>query len=71
MSSLKMGALSAKSDSRNHNDDGDLTFLGRVLAHLPVDLHLGKMIALGHVFGCLQESLIIGEHCSSLNMRAM
>jgi ATP-dependent RNA helicase TDRD9 len=56
-----MGALSAKNDRQNHNDDGELTFLGRVLAHLPVDLRLGKMIALGHVFGCLQESLIIGE----------
>ncbi|CAL8286818.1 unnamed protein product [Lota lota] len=55
----EMGALSAKSDSRNHDGDGELTFLGRVLAHLPVDLHLGKMIALGHVFGCLDESLII------------
>uniref|UniRef100_A0A8C5C512 RNA helicase n=1 Tax=Gadus morhua TaxID=8049 RepID=A0A8C5C512_GADMO len=55
----EMGALSAKNDRQNHNDDGELTFLGRVLAHLPVDLRLGKMIALGHVFGCLQESLII------------
>lgn len=40
--------------------DGELTFLGRVLAHLPVDLRLGKLIVLGHVFGCLEECLIIG-----------
>jgi len=40
--------------------DGELTFLGRVLAHLPVDLQLGKLIVLGHVFGCLEECLIIG-----------
>ncbi|KAG7277321.1 hypothetical protein CRUP_005855 [Coryphaenoides rupestris] len=57
----EMCALSLKIDSLNNSDDGELTFLGRVLAHLPVDLHLGKMIALGHVFGCLQESLIIGR----------
>lgn len=56
-----MGALSAKSDDRGQNEDGELTFLGRVLAHLPVDLYLGKMIVLGHVFGCLDESLIIGN----------
>lgn len=56
-----MGALSAKSDGRGHNDDGELTFLGRVLAHLPVDLHLGKIIVLGHIFGCLDECLIIGR----------
>ena len=55
-----MGALSARSDNIADGEDGELTFLGRVLAHLPVDLHMGKMIVLGHVFGCLDESLIIG-----------
>ncbi|XP_029316166.1 LOW QUALITY PROTEIN: ATP-dependent RNA helicase TDRD9 [Cottoperca gobio] len=55
----EIGALSAKGDGRGHNDDGELTFLGRVLAHLPVDLCLGKMIVLGHIFGCLDECLII------------
>ncbi|XP_041810147.1 ATP-dependent RNA helicase TDRD9 [Chelmon rostratus] len=55
----EMGALSVKSDGRSQKDDGELTFLGRVLAHLPVDLYLGKMIVLGHIFGCLEECLII------------
>ncbi|XP_028993907.1 ATP-dependent RNA helicase TDRD9 isoform X2 [Betta splendens] len=55
----EMGALSAKCDDGGQNEDGELTFLGRVLAHLPVDLYLGKMIVLGHVFGCLEECLII------------
>uniref|UniRef100_A0A8B9JYZ3 ATP-dependent RNA helicase TDRD9 n=1 Tax=Astyanax mexicanus TaxID=7994 RepID=A0A8B9JYZ3_ASTMX len=54
----EMGALSVSSSSF----DGDLTFLGRVLANLPVDLHLGKLIVLGHVFGCMEECLII-ENC--------
>ena len=58
---LQMGALSLKSDVRGQNENGELTFLGRVLAHLPVDLYLGKMIVLGHVFGCLDECLIIGQ----------
>uniref|UniRef100_A0A3Q4GWC5 ATP-dependent RNA helicase TDRD9 n=1 Tax=Neolamprologus brichardi TaxID=32507 RepID=A0A3Q4GWC5_NEOBR len=44
----EMGALSVKSESRGQNEDGELTFLGRVLAHLPLDLYLGKMIVLGH-----------------------
>lgn len=56
-----MGALSAKSDGGCQNEDGELTFLGRVLAHLPIDLYLGKMVVLGHVFGCLDECLIIGQ----------
>ncbi|XP_041669386.1 ATP-dependent RNA helicase TDRD9 [Cheilinus undulatus] len=55
----EMGALSAKSDGNGQNEDGELTFLGHVLAHLPVDLYLGKLIVLGHVFGCLDECLII------------
>lgn len=55
-----MGAISATNDSRGQNEDGELTFLGRVLAHLPVDLYLGKIIVLGHIFGCLNECLIIG-----------
>ncbi|XP_069571059.1 ATP-dependent RNA helicase TDRD9 [Brachyistius frenatus] len=60
----EMGALSVKNDSESQNEDGNLTFLGRVLAHLPVDLYLGKMIVLGHVFGCLDESLIIAATLS-------
>lgn len=55
-----MGAIAAKNDSGVQNEDGELTFLGRVLAHLPVDLYLGKIIVLGHIFGCLNECLIIG-----------
>jgi len=49
--------VQAEEDQR----DGELTFLGNVLVHLPVDLHLGKLIVLGHVFGCLEECLIIGK----------
>lgn len=56
-----MGALSGKSDGRENLEDGELTFLGRVLAHLPIDLHLGKMVVLGYVFGCLDDCLIIGR----------
>uniref|UniRef100_A0A671WK84 ATP-dependent RNA helicase TDRD9 n=1 Tax=Sparus aurata TaxID=8175 RepID=A0A671WK84_SPAAU len=55
----EMGALSTKSDGKDQNNDGELTFLGRVLAHLPVDIYLGKLIVLGHTFGCLDECLII------------
>ncbi|XP_077411546.1 ATP-dependent RNA helicase TDRD9 [Vanacampus margaritifer] len=61
----EMGALSAKQDDKYQNEDGELTFLGRVLAHLPVDLYLGKMIVLGHIFGCLEECLIIAA-CNSM-----
>ncbi|KAG9336632.1 hypothetical protein JZ751_002979 [Albula glossodonta] len=62
----QLGALSVKQDAHQQRRfDGELTFMGRVLAHLPVDLNLGKMIVLGHVFGCLEECLIIAA-CLSL-----
>uniref|UniRef100_A0A3Q2P5S3 ATP-dependent RNA helicase TDRD9 n=1 Tax=Fundulus heteroclitus TaxID=8078 RepID=A0A3Q2P5S3_FUNHE len=61
---IEMGALSAKTDGDGQTEDGDLTFLGRVLAHLPVNLNLGKLIVLGHVFGCLDECLIIAASLS-------
>ncbi|XP_018582855.2 ATP-dependent RNA helicase TDRD9 [Scleropages formosus] len=61
----ELGAMSHIQEDQGQNRfDGELTFLGRVLAHLPVDLHLGKMIVLGHVFGCLEECLIIAASMS-------
>ncbi|XP_061087856.1 ATP-dependent RNA helicase TDRD9 [Conger conger] len=61
----ELGALSAKQDGQEQRRfDGELTFVGRVLAHLPVALHLGKMVVLGHIFGCLEECLIIAASLS-------
>jgi len=44
--------------------DGTLTFLGRVLSSLPVDIRLGKLMLLGHVFGVLEETIIISAYSS-------
>ncbi|XP_058652261.1 ATP-dependent RNA helicase TDRD9 isoform X2 [Onychostoma macrolepis] len=66
----QIGALSVQSNSQRQFD-GELTFLGRVLAHLPVDLQLGKLIVLGHVFGCLEECLIIAASLSLKSFFAM
>ena len=41
--------------------DGDLTFVGHVMASLPVDVKVTKLFMLGHVFGCLEECLVIGQ----------
>lgn len=58
----KVGALAIRGQSEDENPhDGELTFLGRVLAQLPVSQQLGKLIVLGHVFGCLDDCLIIGR----------
>ena len=41
--------------------DGELTFLGRVLGEMPCDIRIGKLLVLGHVFGVLEEAIVIGS----------
>ena len=41
--------------------DGDLTCLGEIVARLPIDIKLGKLIFLGHVFGVLPDAIIIAS----------
>ncbi|KAM4690496.1 ATP-dependent RNA helicase TDRD9 [Rhinophrynus dorsalis] len=68
----EVGALAVCENREEENPyDGELTFLGKVLAQLPVDLQLGKLIVLGHVFGCLEECLIIAAALSLKNFFAM
>uniref|UniRef100_K7E5Z1 ATP-dependent RNA helicase TDRD9 n=1 Tax=Monodelphis domestica TaxID=13616 RepID=K7E5Z1_MONDO len=68
----EVGALAVSGQREEENPhDGELTFLGRVLAQLPVDQQLGKLIVLGHVFGCLEECLIIAAALSLKNFFAM
>ncbi|KAM8921066.1 ATP-dependent RNA helicase TDRD9 [Pelodytes ibericus] len=68
----EVGALAVNSNQREENPyDGELTFLGKVLAQLPIDLQLGKLIVLGHVFGCLEECLIIAAALSLKNFFVM
>ncbi|NXR03423.1 TDRD9 helicase, partial [Sagittarius serpentarius] len=67
----ELGALTTCVQMEENPHDGELTFLGRVLAQLPVDLRLGKLIVLGHVFGCLEECLIIAAALSLRNFFAV
>ena len=47
---------------RVYNDlDGDLTYLGKIMARLPIDMRFGRLIMLGHAFNVLEECIIIGE----------
>ena len=59
---LQVGALTVMCRGVVHPYDGDLTFVGQVLASLPVDVRVGKLLILGHVFGCLGECIVIGEY---------
>ena len=44
----EIGALFATANGKVTTDDGDLSYLGRVVAFLPIDVHLGKLIMLGN-----------------------
>ena len=56
-----MGGLTLTINNKIDPYDGHLTFLGEILADLPVDPKIGKLLLLGHVFGVLEECLVIGK----------
>ncbi|KAK2190456.1 hypothetical protein NP493_81g02000 [Ridgeia piscesae] len=60
----QVGALASLRSGAVNPHDGRLTFVGRVLASLPVDIRVGKLVMLGHVFGMLDEAIIIGASLS-------
>ncbi|XP_076442541.1 ATP-dependent RNA helicase TDRD9-like [Babylonia areolata] len=64
LSLKQVGALCVTSGGKVKRFDGDLTFVGRVLADLPVDIRVGKLMILGYVFGLLEECIIIGAALS-------
>ena len=57
----EMGALLTTVGGLQCKEDGDLTVLGEVVAKLPVDVKLGKLVVLGHIFGVLEEAVIIAS----------
>ena len=57
----EMGALLTTTRGVQCKEDGDLTVLGEVVARLPVDVKLGKLVVFGHIFGVLEEAIIIAS----------
>ena len=39
--------------------DGDLTFVGKLMAALPIDTEFPRLIALGYAFGLVYEAVVI------------
>ncbi|CAL8099647.1 unnamed protein product [Orchesella dallaii] len=60
----EIGALTINAGGKYAVFDGDLTFVGRVLSRLPIDIRLGRLILLGHVFDCLEDTVIIAAGLS-------
>ena len=57
-----MGALLVTVNGKYEEDDGDLTYIGYVMAALPLDTHLSKLIIVGHMFSVLSECIIMGKN---------
>jgi len=55
----EIGALVDEDDSFQLFD-GNLTDLGKIMANLPLDIRISKLIMLGHVFGILRDAIILG-----------
>ncbi len=65
MSLKQIGALLPTVNGVQCQSDGDLTVLGEIVACLPVDVRLGKLILFGHLFGVLDEAVIIAAGLSN------
>ncbi|KAG8222127.1 hypothetical protein J437_LFUL002124 [Ladona fulva] len=61
----EVGALLMTTNGKVVPNDGDITYMGRVMARLPVDIHISKLIVLGHVFNVLNECVIMGAAMST------
>ncbi|XP_058117846.1 probable ATP-dependent RNA helicase spindle-E [Anopheles ziemanni] len=64
----EMGALLRTVNGVYDPFDGDLTYMGKLMSHLPIDLSLAKLIVLGYVFSVLQESIIIAAGMNVKNI---
>lgn len=54
------GLLRVGNNGKFDKTDGELTFLGRIMAKLPIGVRLSKLIVLGYLFSVLEECIIIG-----------
>ncbi|KAH1007345.1 hypothetical protein HUJ04_004591 [Dendroctonus ponderosae] len=64
----EIGAMLRTCRGISSTSDGDITFMGQLMASLPVDVHLSKLIILGQLFSCLDETVVIAAGCSIQNI---
>lgn len=64
----EIGALLRTCNNEWNDFDGDISFIGRIMANLPLDVKIAKFIILGYCFSVLDECIIIG---AALNARCI
>ncbi|KAM7364026.1 putative ATP-dependent RNA helicase spindle-E isoform 2-T2 [Cochliomyia hominivorax] len=60
----EVGALYKYTNGEYMIDDGDITYMGRIMAFLPLDARLTRLIMMGYAFSALEESIIIAAGLS-------
>lgn len=55
----EVGALLRYSNGKYSDHDGDLTFMGRIMASLPIDIRAARLVVLGHCFSLLDDMIIM------------
>ncbi|XP_055325146.1 probable ATP-dependent RNA helicase spindle-E isoform X2 [Sitodiplosis mosellana] len=64
----EIGALLKTCNGETNDMDGDISFIGRIMANLPIDVKIAKFIILGYCFSILDECIVIG---AALNSRSI
>ena len=65
----EVGGLSRLNDERKYtHDDGRLTYVGRIMAALPLDIRATKLIVLGYVYSVLDEAITIAAGLTIKNI---
>lgn len=62
----EVGALFTTVNGAYSIQDGDLSFMGRVMAGMPLDIRLTRLILFGYIFSAMEEAIIIGS-CIIIN----
>lgn len=57
----ELGAMLPTVKGKTTIHDGDITFMGIVMATLPVDVRVARLIILGYMFSVLDDCIIMGE----------
>ncbi|ALC40893.1 spn-E [Drosophila busckii] len=60
----EVGALFPTVDGIYDELDGDLSYWGKIMSRLPLDVRLSRLIILGYIFNCLDEAIIIAAGMS-------
>lgn len=57
----ELGGLYKTVNGQYMEFDGDLSFIGRVMSALPLDIRISRLIIFGYMFSVFEECLIIGK----------